>query len=217
MSMPSENVDSAITVAWFGDIPVALHPMWGLVVVIAIARGDTLVEGVALTFAYTISVMVHELGHAAVCAAYGLVPRVVVHAFGGYTAHLPAQTARQQIWISAAGPAAGLLLAAAALAAMFALPPDPPVGIQLLVYASLVLNVFWSLMNLLPVLPLDGGQLLAAILTAARGPGAALRWVPPIGTVTAVITALGAAAMNMWLLAALFGWLAFTNGRTLVR
>jgi Zn-dependent protease len=96
-----------------------------------------------------------------------------------------ARSPQEQIWISAAGPGIQLLLAGLVIAAVYAsggsvhviresiLPlPVPQLGgaladnanLHLLVWYLLYINIFWALINLLPVLPLDGGQIAMQFL-----------------------------------------------------
>jgi stage IV sporulation protein FB len=101
---------------------------------------------------------------------------------GGYQpkARLP----QEQIVISAAGPGIQFLLAGLIIGAVFASGGNVriaggtiplPVAILsgglatnlnlvLLVHYLLYINIFWALMNLLPVLPLDGGQIALQVL-----------------------------------------------------
>lgn len=91
---------------------------------------------------------------------------------------------QEQILISAAGPGIELVLAAIVVAVVYAtgghvrlsegaVPlPVPVLGgelrgnanLHLLVFYMLYINTFWALVNLLPVLPLDGGQIALQIL-----------------------------------------------------
>ncbi len=91
---------------------------------------------------------------------------------------------QEQILISAAGPGIQFLLAGLIVAAVFAsggqvrvgggtipLPVailggglDRNLNLILLVHYLLYINIFWALMNLLPVLPLDGGQIALQVL-----------------------------------------------------
>lgn len=93
---------------------------------------------------------------------------------------------QEQIAISAAGPGIQLALAALIVAAIYAsggmvhvllaggvVPiPIPELGraaahnenLRRLVFDLLQINVFWALINLLPVLPLDGGQIALQLL-----------------------------------------------------
>ena len=69
--------------------------------------------------------------------------------------------------VSAAGPGAGLLLGLLILAlnrAGFDLPPLA----ELAITYGLYVNFVWTLINLLPISPLDGGQILAQVLGPRR-------------------------------------------------
>ncbi len=134
-----------------------------------------------------LSVFLHELGHALAGMAYGLVPRIELMGLGGQTtfqdpAHAPGSLgdvvrklkpfessvrARpgREVVISLAGPAVTLLLALAAGLAERALgaPPTPASLIDALHVAS-VANFVWGVFNLLPVLPLDGGRVMTAVM-----------------------------------------------------
>ena len=106
--------------------------------------------------------------------------------FEPYTPYQPrARTPNQQILISAAGPGIQLLFAALIVGFIFAtggnvdlqlrglIPyPVPQLGgalatnpnLYYLVAMFLWVNIYWPLMNLLPVLPLDGGQIALQVL-----------------------------------------------------
>jgi Zn-dependent protease len=71
--------------------------------------------------------------------------------------------------VSLAGPMAGFALGGAVLALAGALPPEAPFLARLAVQDLLWVNFGWGLLNLLPVLPLDGGQVVRSLLHAARG------------------------------------------------
>jgi Zn-dependent protease len=106
--------------------------------------------------------------------------------FEPYSEYRPrSRTPDEQILISAAGPGIQLVLAAIVVALVYAtgghvetsvhgfIPlPAPVLGgslaqnepLLVLVWYLLYINIFWALMNLLPVLPLDGGQIAMQVL-----------------------------------------------------
>jgi Zn-dependent protease len=139
-----------------GSIPVSVSP-WYLLLLLFYLRGDV-VGGLIFAFAITISILVHELGHALVARHYRLAPRILLWGLGGLTFHDRAKRDRHDALIIAAGPTAGLLLGGLVFAVSLAFPMMPPRAIQL-VDALLWVNILWSLVNLLPLWPLDGGQL----------------------------------------------------------
>lgn len=109
----------------------------------------------------TVSILVHELGHGFVARHYRLAPWIEIHGWGGLTHHERAPSAGADAKILIAGPGAGLILGAISWGLMQGM------GAQLLsspvlamVMRSLVyVNLVWSLINLVPLWPLDGGQL----------------------------------------------------------
>lgn len=139
-------------------IPVWVSPWFFLLVAIGFSGGDV-GRGVLMGGVIFVSILVHEFGHALVARKYRLEPQVMLHGLGGLTAHQPAEWDHQEALIVAAGPAAGFLLALVSGAVWAWVPGVPPLAVELL--GTLVfINVFWSVYNLLPIWPMDGGQLL---------------------------------------------------------
>lgn len=75
---------------------------------------------------------------------------------------------RHMAWVAAAGPAANLAMALAwALLLKFSvlLPPGAlQAPLQLMAQAGILVNLVFMALNLLPILPLDGGRILASLL-----------------------------------------------------
>lgn len=144
-----------------------------------------------------ISILVHELGHALTARKYGANVHIVLQAFGGYAAYSGVRMDRRQSFlVTAAGPGAGLTLLFAVLAGMcafygaaevsamtglelFGIRPDfLPIELFTLsqekpfVFSLLMnfiwINFWWSALNLLPVIPLDGGHMLNAAMGPSR-------------------------------------------------
>ena len=123
--------------------------------------GDLLRAGVFLVSA-TLAVLAHELGHAAAARRYGHVASIHMHMLGGTTLHFGTVLSRRaNALIAFAGPAVGLVLGALFFALLFALEPRSE-RIRAMLQDAVFVNAGWAAMNLLPVLPLDGGQLLLA-------------------------------------------------------
>ena len=116
-----------------------------------------------------LSILVHELAHAAVGRAFGLPVRsVALSMLGGVTdlGRSP-QSAGRSFAISAAGPAATLAIAGAGFGLLRLVPSDG-LGHALLAQLT-VSNVIVGIYNLLPGLPLDGGGMLSAVLWRITG------------------------------------------------
>ncbi len=191
--------------------PIRVDPsawlVFGFVILARAGRGpEGLRDGLVLAVALLTSILVHELGHALVARRLGLGPvRIVVHGFGGLTASSRLPTPRQGLLMTAAGPGAGLLLAAVSAAGLLLLPDagGPARGI---LAQLLGINLFWSLFNLVPLHPLDGGMLLAHGLLAL-GAGSArtasvVRWV---SLASAAVVGVWALVSGWWFLLVVVG------------
>ncbi len=132
-----------------------------------------------------LTVLVHELGHALAGRAYGARGAITLQAFGGITHFDGRRFGRvQEFLVTFAGP--GLQLVLAWLLTF--VDPDFYDGRPVLAYFLRMLqliSVFWAALNLLPVLPLDGGQMFRTIVGPRREHIA--EWVT---IVTAAVTAL---------------------------
>ena len=74
------------------------------------------------------------------------------------------QPRRDHILVTAAGPISNLLIAIAAASAMRIGAMSAGSLIDLLIYEALTLNVLLAVFNMLPIPPLDGGQIMMALL-----------------------------------------------------
>jgi Zn-dependent protease len=153
-----------------GKIPVYVQPAFFIMALVLGVGGQSdlrIVAGwVGVVF---VSVMLHELGHAAAGLAFGLEPSIELHTMGGTTSWSttrPLSTA-QRVTISLAGPCAGFVLAAVV---KWGLGPAFPRFDDSFVYSSLLyVNFWWGVLNLLPMLPLDGGNVMTHLLNAFTG------------------------------------------------
>ena len=173
---------------------------------------------VAWTFVVFVSVLVHELGHAVVGRALGGSPEIRLEGFGGVTfPNLPrAVGAMRQILLSVTGPVFGLLLGVAVLVLRRALPPDPGSPSAWVVQQFIFTSVVWAGFNLLPMLPLDGGQMLLAAVEGLRkkpsvGP---VSWFSAVfGVALALVAWLGFGQPFIALFCALFAFQNFSRAR----
>jgi len=146
-------------------IPIRLHASAAILLgflVLSYSRGNQgLAPGLVLGAVVLVSILVHEFGHAIVARRMGLGPvAIVLHGFGGLTSFGKRPTHGQGILVGLAGPIAGIALGLLALAVSSA-PME--LGRGILGHAlrwTIFVNLFWSAFNLLPMYPLDGGQVL---------------------------------------------------------
>ena len=113
--------------------------------------------------ALVLPVAAHELGHLAAILALGLNPRRFSAGLGGFSLDYAGDPGiLGHVGIAAAGPVAGLLYAWAASRLGTSSGEN---WLCLSAGISLLLSLF----NLLPALPLDGGQILSRLSVAALG------------------------------------------------
>ncbi|MFT3923192.1 MAG: site-2 protease family protein [Myxococcales bacterium] len=175
---------SGFRVFTLANVPVWVSP-WHLVVLGFLSWGPDIRAGMLYALCIALSILVHEFGHALVAKLFRLNPQILLTGFGGLTGHERAQRDRDDALIIAAGPLAGLLFGLLALVARRFLPMPAPLYeiTQNLVY----MNFVWSFFNLLPLWPLDGGQLLRLGMLKLAKPARAERIVH----ITALVVLVG--------------------------
>ena len=157
-------------------------------------------------FAGFLSIMIHELGHALTIRKYGLPAAITLQAFGGYASFPAGKLDRKQsFFVTAAGPV--LQFVFGVLLIVLAPSISIPVGSLFLPFLRdlIWVSIAWSILNCLPVYPMDGGQMMAAILGPKKQHNVHL-----ISSIVAVIIAvagylyLGTILLPIFM--ALFAW-----------
>jgi len=122
-----------------------------------------------------ISVLFHELAHAATIGLFGFGPsEIVLQGIGGVTINERRAKPWQDLFISAAGPLSSFLLAFLVRLAMVNIPylSRDPFFLNLLPLLVQA-NILWGFFNLLPVAPLDGYGILRHFLRIILSEGVA--------------------------------------------
>jgi Zn-dependent protease/CBS domain-containing protein len=189
----------------------ALNSGWGEGVIWATAIGTSLL--------FFISIIAHELSHAAVAKARRLPVRAItLFALGGV-----AQIEREpgeagtEIFMGIAGPIMSMLIGVLCLALAWTVgwqmgtTPGTPI-VAMLMWLGLI-NIALAIFNLVPGFPLDGGRVLRGIIWWVTGDGLrATRIAARIGQVVAVAFIIlgvfrffgGAGIGGLW--TAFIGW-----------
>lgn len=152
--------------------PVRVSPWFWLTSAIVIwnvsDRLDHKLVGIVAVF---ISILIHELGHALAIRHYGGRSEVVLAMFGGYATCNVNPSRMGNIIIAAAGPAAGFLLWGVLRLLLRQFPQQifsAHEYVQTLFGVLLWANLSWSLLNLIPVWPLDGGRISHQVIGRFR-------------------------------------------------
>lgn len=151
-----------------GRVPIAIHPFfWLFAALIGYLNSGTIVGTLIWIGIILLSVLFHEYGHALTALAFKQSAQIQLVALGGVTSfNGPKLKFWKQFLIVLDGPVAGLILFL--IATLFLTAPLTPF-VRSIVATIQMVNLFWSIINLLPVLPLDGGQLLRIALEGFFG------------------------------------------------
>ena len=159
-------------------LPVAIAKTGGSMLVSILAY-YLFFEDLGVAFGFVLLILVHELGHTAAMWYYGLSASAPIFVpFVGAIINMRQQPANA--WVEAVvgigGPVTGTLAALACFGAYWFLPPGAPEGLRFLLLELSIFGFMLNLFNMLPVPPLDGGR-----VTAAVSP-----WIWPLGIVALV-------------------------------
>ncbi len=201
-------------------INVYVHWTWFLVAAIQL-QNRGLFQSVHWHAAMYLSlfaiVLLHEFGHALACRSVGgRANRIVLWPLGGVAFVEPPPRPGPVLWSIVAGPLVNVLLvpvtlvfAAWAHANARSLPGD------LVRYASTMamINTGLLVFNLLPIYPLDGGQIVQSILWFFIGRARSLRFVAAVGLVAALAVGVFAIVSQAWWTLILAVFIAFEAWR----
>jgi len=197
-------------------IPVRIQP-WFFLTVLLIGGIDRPMAAAAIwVVAAFLGVLLHELGHAVTCIAFGYRPEIELVAMGGVTRWRragPLPPLRHLV-ISAAGPLTGIVAGGLCLVLLRAVQPAPGTLAGAALSDLVWVNLGWGVLNLLPVLPLDGGNIATSLAEMVFGPRGRVvaRWISL--AVTVVLALLLVKAGQLWL-TILCVYLAAINWRSL--
>ena len=157
-------------------------------------------QGLLWAACITLSLLVHEFGHALVARHLRHDPSISLHGFGGTTSRTRTGRDVEEAAIVAMGPAAGLVLGMIVyggwqVLAHFDLNTAFAARVA---YALLVPCILWNLLNLLPLWPLDGGQLFRLGLGRLLGPSRAGKVTHALSIAVVVLLAVFALRNGMY-------------------
>lgn len=227
-------------------IPLRIDPSWFFVVVLVTLSagyefqatyaqewGTQTAWGIGLATALLLflSVLLHELGHSLVAKLQGIqVQSITLFFFGGIAAiEQEPKTPGKAFQVAIAGPAVSFSLFLIFGLIGF-LTPGVDAPLRVLFTRLAGINLVLTLFNLIPGLPLDGGQVLKSIIWKATGSQIqGIRWAAGSGRILGLVAiawgladtfgvsrALGLPQIGgLWI--ALIGWFIVQNAATYSR
>jgi Zn-dependent protease len=199
-------------------VDVFLHWTWFLVAAFEIgdrAKSYSTLTWNALEYlALFLIVLCHEYGHALACRQVGgIANRIVLWPLGGVAYVQPPARPGATLWSIAAGPMVNLLLLPVLSGFWIAtrrlewaiIMPNAYALLRAVWYLNLVLLIF----NLLPIYPLDGGQILRSLLWYVLGRVRSLK-------VTTIIGFVGVAGLILLALAMRSAWIGVLSAFILI-
>lgn len=153
-----------------GKIPIHIFPFfWLLILMIGWLNSASLLGTLIWAAVILLSILVHEFGHALTAMLFGQSAEINLVGMGGVTHRQGGKIASwKEFLVVLNGPLAGFLL----FFAIYLIAPTLAGMNPVLVYAcevGLQVNLFWTFLNLVPVLPLDGGHLIRILLEGFFG------------------------------------------------
>ncbi|MDP1821236.1 MAG: hypothetical protein Q8K58_15255 [Acidimicrobiales bacterium] len=129
----------------YAEVDVILVPVW-----------------IGVTF---VSILVHELGHGLALKAFGHPSSIVLHGFGGVTLSRRRLGKARSVMVSLAGSVVALALLWAPASVLDGSDWfwEKDVWLRGVIHFTAFANLWWSLANLLPIRPLDGGSVVTEL------------------------------------------------------
>lgn len=210
-------------------IPLFLDPLWFIILSFVTLNfglnylqwGNVLAWSAGLVMALLMfgSVLLHELGHSLVARSQGIkVNSITLFLFGGIAAiEEESKTPGGALQVAIAGPSVSIVLSLLLTLLSLVLPASSLASVMMGDLARI--NLVLALFNLLPGLPLDGGQIFKAVVWKVTGNRfQAVHWAARAGQVLGWLAIASGAALEffagelvggLWLV--LLGWFGIRN------
>jgi Zn-dependent protease len=193
---------------------VFLHWSWFVVAVYEIQQRDggrysSIKWNILEYLGLFLIVLLHEFGHALACRQVGgKADRIVLWPLGGVAYVDPPPRPGATLWSIAAGPLVNVALVPVIWGFGYFSRHmglyDPTPDLRVLLHRIFWINVLLFALNILPVYPLDGGQILRSLLWFVFGRARSLM----IATSLGLVGVIGFVGLAVWLQSVWFGVLA---------
>lgn len=189
-------------------IDVYVHYAWFLAVAyfVSQARGySSPIWSVLECLSMFLIVLIHEFGHAFACRSVGgQANQIILWLFGGVAYVSPPQRPGAQLWSIAAGPLVNVALLPILTGLWLACGhpgwnEDAPDAFKFLFHVQFI-NILLLIFNMMPIYPLDGGQILRSLLWFIFGRANSLLAASIIGFFgVAVLILLAIVLRSFWM------------------
>lgn len=213
-------------------IPLFLDPLWFIILTFVTLNfglnylqwGNVLAGSAGLVMALLLfgSVVLHELGHSIVARSQGIkVNSITLFLFGGIAAiEEESKTPGEALQVAIAGTSVSIALFVLLMLLSYILPTSSLASLMMGDLARI--NLILALFNLIPGLPLDGGQIFKAAVWKVTGDRfLAVHWAARAGQILGWLAIAAGAALEfstgelvggLWLV--LLGWFGVRNATT---
>ncbi|HEY9781042.1 MAG TPA: site-2 protease family protein [Leptolyngbyaceae cyanobacterium] len=213
-------------------IPLFLDPLWFIILTFVtfnfglnyLQWGNVLAGSAGLVMALLLfgSVVLHELGHSIVARSQGIkVNSITLFLFGGIAAiEEESKTPGEALQVAIAGTSVSIALFVLLMLLSYILPTSSLASLMMGDLARI--NLILALFNLIPGLPLDGGQIFKAAVWKVTGDRfLAVHWAARAGQILGWLAIAAGAALEfstgelvggLWLV--LLGWFGVRNATT---
>jgi Zn-dependent protease len=213
-------------------ISVYVHWSWALVAYLVLQYRtnlyDSQVWNVVEYLTLFVIVLLHEFGHALACRQVGgIANEIVLWPLGGIAFVMPPVRPGAWLWSIAAGPLVNVVLVPVTIVlyrvAVSNGWTETNADLEQFLSTLVLMNLALLIFNMLPVYPLDGGQILQALLWFVIGRSTSLLVVSVIGMVaSAAAIAFAVSSRDVWMgvlaaFIALRSWAGFQQARFLAR
>ena len=188
-------------------ITVYLHSLWFVVAIFEISSRNRYYSSISWNIAEYLGlfliVLLHEFGHALACRQVGgTADRILLWPLGGVAYVSPPARPGATLWSIAAGPLVNVVVAGILFAVPYVEPSllSTPGDARMFLRNITIVNWMLLLFNLLPVYPLDGGQILRSLLWFVFGRARSLSitaWIGFVGVIA--LFAIALKVQSTWL------------------
>jgi stage IV sporulation protein FB len=228
MSFRNTGPTGGIPVFSYRGVPVFVNMWFGVLALFFLIQSPQTPAwgawgGLIVVICVVLAFLIHEFGHALMAKRYGLDAKILLHGMGGLCVHEKTKTQKSRFWVTAAGPLAGFAVAFGIKVLESVLSVIEPsliltevqpqvMGLSALgefLYFLASFNMMWSLFNLIPLWPLDGGILFEVLVKRYKRGTSADKIVHGVGVGVAAVLlayALSSGSILLALIAGMLGW-----------